>query len=281
MHGRARIGRVVLVVMDGLRAEAVSRLELPNLLQLAEQGASSHKAQTVSPSVTAAALTSLITGVPPAVHGIGKEGFTIPKEFHRLRPLTQLLAQAALPSTVIAGEIPIRYRWLARRIASIAGVSETCFGGNSSGEILRMAEPILRRQRSGFIFMHWPEADRAGHAEGWRSAGYEDAVRDMDRSLGCLTSILNADAARDTLLIACADHGGGGRDPKDHDSDHPHDTTIPVVLHGPAVLPTKLYPDVTLLDLPATVLWTLGVPLPTEYIGRPLFEAFRQESAAA
>ena len=36
----------------------------------------------------------------------------------------------------------------------------------------------------------------------------------------------------------------------------------------------------SLLDVPATVLWALGVPQPKSYAGRPLWEAFTPAAVA-
>ena len=43
-----------------------------------------------------------------------------------------------------------------------------------------------------------------------------------------------------TLLIACADHGGGGNTSNDHDSDHPLDRTIPLLMTGGGVVRQQL-----------------------------------------
>lgn len=63
-----------------------------------------------------------------------------------------------------------------------------------------------------------------------------------------------SDVANDpnTLLIALADRGGGGVVSNDHESDHPLDRTIPLILFGGTVAWTSLT-DASLLDAPSTV----------------------------
>ena len=56
------IRRVILVVLDGLRPDAIPRFGLAHLAALAHGGASTMLARTVHPSVTAAAMASLLTG---------------------------------------------------------------------------------------------------------------------------------------------------------------------------------------------------------------------------
>jgi arylsulfatase A-like enzyme len=77
----------------------------------------------------------------------------------------------------------------------------------------------------------------------------------------------------DTLLIALADHGGGGADACDHDSAHPLDRTIPLLLWGAGIGRTHLLPS-SLIDVPPTILHALGVEVPEWYEGRVLHEAF-------
>ena len=58
------------------------------------------------------------------------------------------------------------------------------------------------------------------------------------------------DVAHDaqTILIALADHGGGGTNMRDHESSHPLDRTIPLVIAGRSIVPTDLVAP-TLLDV--------------------------------
>ena len=50
---------------------------------------------------------------------------------------------------------------------------------------------------------------------------------------------------------------------------------VPLILAGPGVTRRhRLTRTITLLDVPATVLWWFGVPVPDCYEGRPLAEAF-------
>ena len=76
---RPDIRRVVLVVLDGLRADAIPTFGLRCWQRLASLGASSLCGTTVAPSVTAAAMASLLTGAPPAVHGLRSDRFHLPR----------------------------------------------------------------------------------------------------------------------------------------------------------------------------------------------------------
>ncbi len=273
------VRRVVLLVIDGLRADAVETFDLSHVRRLAASGASTFSGQTVAPSVTAAAMTSLFTGVAPRVHGIACDRFAVPRSAGVPQPIPRLLARAGLTTSVHFGSIPRRYHWLVPALGRIAGVHDARFGAESARLILDGAERNVREQRDGLIFMHWPDGDRAGHAHGWMSDAYADSARAMDEQLGRLAGWTMGDPS--TLLVVCADHGGGGARTTDHDSAHPLDTTIPIVLAGAGVAACDLAAGATLLDVPPTILWTLGVEIPRAYSGRPLREAFGREAAAA
>jgi predicted AlkP superfamily pyrophosphatase or phosphodiesterase len=274
------VRRVVLVVLDGVRADAIPRLGLRCWQRLAKLGASSLRCETVAPSVTAAAMASLLTGVPPAVHGLRSDRFHLPRCQETLHPLPRVLARAGLPTSGFVRRFPWTLRSLGRRLARHLGVGVSRFVGRGSREILFAAWEQLAAQDRGLIFLHWPDADVAGHAHGWMSDEYVEAVYRLDQTLGLLAALSEVEHDPGTLLIALADHGGGGVDTHDHNSDHPLDRTVPLLLAGHSVLGEELDRP-SLLDIPATVLWALSVPLPANYAGRPLYEAFTPVAVAA
>jgi predicted AlkP superfamily pyrophosphatase or phosphodiesterase len=281
MIGPTEVRRVVLVVLDGLRPDAVDRFDLTHVRGLSAASASTMSARTVTPSVTAAAMASIFSGVPPAYHGLESDRFHIPRSRGPMHLIPRLLADAGQPTSAFIHHVPFLYAALAKRIARHVGVTKAHFGGECAEAILAAAQPTLEQQRRGLIMLHWPDADRAGHEHGWMSAGYERGARALDASLGTLVAQL--DLARDpaTLLIAFSDHGGGGAVYNDHDSDHPLDQTIMCMLAGAAVEPRELTGPVSLLDIPATILWSLGVARPASYAGRALIEGFQPAVAAA
>jgi phosphopentomutase len=124
----------------------------------------------------------------------------------------------------------------------------------------------------GFTFLYLPDCDKAGHASGWMSAPYVQAVAEVDAAVGMLTHALD-----DQLLIVLSDHGGGGVMARDHDLPHPVNDRIPLLLAGAGVRRNHtITREVSILDVPATVLRWFGVPVPDCYEGQPLAEAFEQ-----
>lgn len=275
------IERVVLVVLDGLRPDAISQLQLPAWNRLAARGAATLDATTIAPSVTNAAMASLFTGVAPETHGIRGDHFHVPRQTCHVHPVPRCLRGVGIPTTTFLRSIPWIFRGVASRIGKALGVAMPHFVGHCAADIVLAARRTLEHRKRELIVLHLPDADRAGHEHGWMSDEYLTAARRLDHALGLISAYAHVDDDPRTLMIALADHGGGGVDPRDHDSAHPLDRTIPMLVSGGSARPGNLSKHTTLLDVPATILWSLGVPVPPSYAGRPLFEAFAQLPVAA
>jgi predicted AlkP superfamily pyrophosphatase or phosphodiesterase len=273
---------VIVVVLDGLRPDAIDAFNLSNFRTLALGGASTMSARTVSPSCTWPAMTSLLCGVPPETHGILTDSAHVPRPKARLHPLPALLRRAGYRTSAFMRAVPTLYCGTARIVAKGLGFAEAHFTGATAHDVLMAASTALRDQERGLILMHWPDADDAGESHGWMSTEYGDACRRLDSGLGVLMKLTSLATDPSTLLIALADHGGGGVTVNDHFEEHPLNWTIPLALAGGAVRRTTL-DGANLLDVPATAAWALGVEIPSAYSGRVLSEAIesgRQVSEA-
>jgi hypothetical protein len=264
------VRRVIIVVLDGLRADAIDAIPLRHLQALKMRSAWTADGQTVAPSVTAAAMGSLLTGVPPRIHGLESDRFAVPTPRGPIHPLPAQVRAAGLPAAGFVRRVPWLMTAVARGLARMLGFTRPIFGGDSAFEILDAARDLLATQRHGLIVLHWPDADNAGHAHGWMSLEYRAAAMRLDAALGELVERANLDEPGGTCLIALADHGGGGIDSHGHDSDHRLDRTIPIMLTGAGIVPGPLGDAVSLLDVPATALALLGIPCPVSYHGRTI-----------
>ncbi len=268
--------RVVLLVLDGLRADLVGNPLFPHLTRLQALSACTTEATTVLPSVTAVAMTSLLSGLSPMDHGVDSDRFRVPTPRVPMTTLPHAVVAAGLPASGVVRSVPWLLRNMANRIVRTLGLQHTTFAAANAHVLLAAATPALREQHTGLIVMHWPDCDTIGHSAGWMSTAYLTAVSRMDHALGMLLEELEG-SFDDTLLLALADHGGGGRVATHHDSAHPFDCTIPIFLHGAGIRPQQLPSGLTLLDVPATVLYALGIAVPSSYAGTPITQAFHAE----
>jgi hypothetical protein len=272
----SRIRRVVLLVIDGLRPDAVSPALMPSLAALAASGWSS-EGRTIRPSVTIAALSSLATGVPPDRHGLVEARVPPLARLSGLRPLPLVLKRHRHLSRVVAGPLPAAHRVLGRTLLALAGVGSLVSAPSLPRELAYAAEREQVRRAAGLTIVYLSNCDRVGHRQGWMSEAYLEAAHAADEAVAVLTDTVLADET--ALLLVTADHGGGGVVPTDHDMPHPINDAIPIVAAGAGVLPGRGHGSASLLDLPPTILRALGVPIPREYAGRVL--NFLTEDAAA
>lgn len=264
------------MVVDGLRPDAVTETGMPNLAAITQLGWRAECAVTVRPSVTIAALTSLATGVSPARHGLHDVN---PGRFPRmggLRPLPLELGRLGVETTVLIPELPVAARWAAGALLRLGGVTRLVATASSPAAIV--AEAVDRFEGSSgreFVVVYLNDADLAGHAFGWMSPAYRQAVAVVDRALARLMRFCEDP---ESLVIITADHGGGGVLATDHDHPHPVNDSIPLALMSGRVVPGLATSDpVSLLDIPPTVLHGFGGTAPAPYEGRVIHEAFVTE----
>jgi predicted AlkP superfamily pyrophosphatase or phosphodiesterase len=269
--------RVVIVLADGLRPDAISPTHMPSLDALSRGYTMALHAKTVRSSRTAAALTSLATGIAPSSHGLIEPGLAFLRKLMTLRPLGRELERAGLPTHIVAGDMHPAERAVVWALVSAAGIGKFTGRGRRARDVAEAALAVARDQASGVLFVYLNDADVAGHAHGWMSPQYLDAAAEVDVAIGALSAL-----ADDSLMIVLADHGGGGVSEHDHAEPHPVNDRIPLILVGPDVTRRhQLTRAVSLLDVPPTVLWWSGVEVPASYEGRVLSQAFTRVPGAA
>jgi arylsulfatase A-like enzyme len=127
-------------------------------------------------------------------------------------------------------------------------------------------------QDFGLMFVHLGDVDIAGHDTRWLSQIQLDTAYIADQEINRLLSVLGKYNLRnETLVIITADHGGNG---ENHIADIPENRTIPWIISGPGVQPKKLTTRIHITDTAATAAYALGLQIPKEWDGIPVYEAF-------
>jgi predicted AlkP superfamily pyrophosphatase or phosphodiesterase len=269
--------RVVFVLADGLRPDAITPSRMPSLEALGSAYTLALHATTVRPSTTVAALTSLATGLSPATHGFTEPGLGFLRRLAQLRPAARELGRAGHATEIVAGDLTPIERNIGGALVGAAGIARLTAGGRCASDVAQVGLAIARTHSRGVVFVYLNDCDRAGHEHGWMSDPYLAAAAQVDAAIGALAAL-----AEDSLFIVTADHGGGGVTSNDHGEPHPTNDRIPLVLAGPAVTRRhQLTRAVSILDLPPTLLWWFGLEVPASYEGRVLSEAFVRAADSA
>lgn len=268
----AAAARVFLVSIDGLRADALERYQPPTLVRLASQGASTITARTVAPGLTTPAHLSLLSGVSPSRHGIWGDDLSFTPQMATLDPLFRSAGRAGLQAhAFVSREGPLGRFEQALQCKLAFGLDSLTLVEPAAARVAGAAMPSLRDDSVEMVFMHVPDPDLAGHAHGWESDEYAQAVMRADSAMARVVDELHPE----TLLIVVSDHGGGGAFGSHmHGSSSDADMRIPIILWGSRVIRSTLG-DASILDVPATILWALGLTPPAHYEGHALLGAFR------
>ena len=265
---------VVVISVDGLRPDAIHHFGARTLQRLMREGTFAPDAQTVLPSTTLPSHASMLTGVDPMVHGITWNSDELPERgYVRVPTVFSLARDAGLRTAAFFGKSKLNHIHLPATLDHVQSFDERVSWRRPAQETARLVGQHLQSSRPNVLFVHLVEADQAGHTSGWMGRSYGRAVRQADAAVA--TILRHADRSfgrgRYTLIVT-ADHGGHGRT---HGTDSADDTTIPWIAWGRGVRAGAELPfGIRTTDTAATVLWLLGLAVPSEWTGHPVAQAF-------
>lgn len=268
--------RVVLVSIDGLRADAVTAATAPTLAALAARGAVG-TALADLPPVTMTNHASMLTGLSASTHRVYLDTdlpgtIAFPTLFDYARA-------AGLRCAFLASKDKLRY------FAPPDAVETLVLASDTAG-LIDTVLPLLAPDGPDLVFIHLRDPDSAGHADEWMSPAYLAAVARVDDHVARLAAALAGDllprseapraavpapdtpgaGPRPSYLLITADHGGEGRT---HVLDNAATRRVPWIVVGPDIAAGDALPGtVRPADTTATALWLLGVALPEGLDGR-------------
>ncbi len=259
----ARVVRVLIISIDGLRPEAISLAPMPNLQALLERGRYSLSAQTIYPSSTLPAHASMISGMCPEKHGVDWNDYRPERGYAAGRGLFDIAHAAGLRTVMVVGKEKLQ------QIAAPESVDVFDFVNDRDSVVAAHATRYIA-EGFGVLFVHLPLVDILGHEYGWLSPDQLIGAKHADEAIGILLAALDEAGLRDeTAIIVTADHGGVGTSHGGKDSAM---TTIPWVLAHSSLRPGVISFPVSVTDTAPTAASALGLPLPDDWDGISLWE---------
>jgi predicted AlkP superfamily pyrophosphatase or phosphodiesterase len=250
------MSKVILIVIDGCRPDALQEADTPAIDGLLARGAATMQACTVQPSITLPAHFSLFTSLLPHDHNVTTNTGS-PQPSATARGLMELIKYNRLSTAAAYSWEPLRNLSppCALDAALFLNTEKTAF---TDIDIMRAAVRMVTELQPDFCFIYLEGVDQAGHAGGWMSDIYLEAVRTADRAVGRLLETLAASRLdQKTTVILQSDHGGDGNHHR-----QPVDAVlnIPWIVCGPAIRPAhRIQAAVTILDTAPTVARLLGI----------------------
>lgn len=259
------IRRALIVSYDGLRPDVITQAPMPNLQALMQAGAYSLTTQTTFPSGTLPAHASMLLGICPQKHGVDWNDYDPAHGYAQGVDIFDLAHAAGLQTVMVVGK---------KKLIQLTEPESLDVYQYINDRDLVIVDWLLKNFPAdfGLMFVHFPTIDFMGHEHGWFSWQQLSVARRGDEALSKLLAALDERGLRDeTLIIVTSDHGGHEQS---HGSRNPLDMVIPWVIAGPKIRPGELVSQTQITDTAATAAWALQLPIPPEWDGVPVTEAF-------
>ncbi len=282
---------VLLFVLEGVSNDVIQNGTMPVLQKLAQEGAVTWKAQSVSP-YTVPSMASLLTGLPVKKHRVNQEWETYDFSRSFLRSPTMFdyldLAGGVDTALFIMDE---RFYQLAR--PEIYVDLQTCGKAKpqcNPSTLVEYIEDYLKKVTSpggfnfrifkipGLLVAHLPEPADVAHKRGWESRQYAQALQNVDTAIADLMALYQKYGVLDkTMIMVTGLKGADSPKASNAKMGAPKQTAIPWLAWGVNVKPGYVIPDrVNIMDVGATVLEALGLETHTEWDSRALTDIFQQ-----
>lgn len=246
----------LVITIDGLRPDAISKENAPNLIALIKEGSYTPSAKTVDPPKTLPSHTSLVTGLVPKKHLTFINEWIEEMGYTKFETIFTIAKKEGFGTAMFVGKDKLNFIAVPKSIDKLYIIE---YSPTSVKEIGENFISYMDRNKPRMTLIHFPEPDIPGHKEGWMSEEYLKAVKRVDTELGKIVNALKqAGIYEKTFLVITTDHGGKG---KTHKGDHPMVTTIPWLAVGNQVKKNYVIPEeVNIYDTAPTVLKALGLP---------------------
>jgi len=271
------IDRVVLIVVDGLRADAVSPSISPNIYALTRNGSYTLKGLTDTPPMTPVAHVSLFTGQTAKAHGVSEyfKWWQMIGAFTWQASIFDYAHEHGFKTQVLIGwpdkklnDDEERSLWLFKMGFYAKGVDHMSFFTKSPMMKSERAFEMLNISKPTFMFLHFLENDVSGHHFGWMSKEQFVELRKIDDAIGQLKKNLERNGMLErTLIVLTSDHGGLN---KGHGRCYDiRCLRIPIIFVGPGVKKNNKMPDGQhIYDITPTILKIIGDADHRDFEGR-------------
>ena len=245
---------MLIIGIDGTMPSALAVARTPNLDALKSNGC--HSVRVVSHPVThsAASWSSMFTGVWGDKHGVNDPGNSFAgNQFTNYPSFYKRLEAANSNWNTIAFA-----RWAPMLTAVPEADLKLSFGSDAA-----VTDETCRRLTNSNPDVMWTlllDVDSEGHSSGWGPtvSNYVRAIETADGRVGQIISALRNRASytnEDWLVIVTTDHG-------EHDHPDPERSRITFVINsGPSAARGVIWPSPGIVDICATVLAHMGVPI--------------------
>ena len=251
--------RVVIIGVDGAGGLYMD-IGMPCVSEIFDPENVTCSMKSVSPPLSAQNWGTMMYGVLPEEHGLTndklkQEAFKNDKYHSIFYLVHQKYPEASIAS--IVGWTPINYGMIDCRDDMILIPGELEKKSRPNSKVVEDVLNYLSANDPKLLFVHFDNVDQAGHAEGWGSSKYIEALLAVDQDIGTIWRALDDKGCLDnTLFIVVSDHGGLD---KNHKGDSSEEMTAFFAVAGRGLDNGKNIGEMGIADVRAVVLRALGI----------------------
>jgi predicted AlkP superfamily pyrophosphatase or phosphodiesterase len=213
----ARPSAVLVISVDGLHPDALSRAPMPRLLEVAAKGQVTLLGRSTVPPKTLIAHTAMVTGLAPEASGKTDNDWEPGEATVEARTLFHAAREAGYRTGYLYSKEKLGY--LASAAVDVHALAPD--------DGIARARRLLAEPGKAFVFLHVSGLEFAGMRAGWLSPDYLAKARAID---GALAPLLDEVEARGSyLVVVTSDHACHGLE---HGTGHPEDGRRPVLLRS-------------------------------------------------
>lgn len=269
--------KLLVIGVDGLRPDALAAAQTPNIDALVRNGAYSAEAQSEDLTFSGPNWSTILHGVHRDKHNVTTNGYSGSQLAQYPDLFAYLEAHDSSWNTVrlTTWDAIFQYQPTGADVDLYHS-----YASNGDNIVTQWAVELLSGTHSGYpgldvdaLFIYLADPDIAGHGYGFHPSvpQYLQELEDVDRQVGLIMNALHARpsyASEDWLVILTSDHGGsinGG-----HSGNTWERRQIPFLVCGNSVQRKQTLETARNVDVVATALTFMRVPLDPRLDGRPL-----------
>lgn len=259
----AKVDHVIIVSVDGGKADLLLKANMPDLKGIVASGASTFTAKTIQPSITLPSHTSMLTGVSPKVHKITWNSWEPSKGLVAVPTVFSLVKDDGLKTAFFAAKEKFKHLETSNTFHNFT-ISDVL-----AKDLSKQAVDYFDQELPDLLFVHLPDLDIAGHLFGWDSKAQKKATKEIDLAIGRIKkALMNLAVGKSYVMIITSDHGGTK---KGHNGSTASNENIPWIAWGNVIGSDSLeLENIRTIDTTPTVLRLLDVKVPDEMEGIPI-----------